>query len=191
MLRVHVDDLLLDVDAAEPGQLTQAHLEDVLGLHLAELERHGHQAGLGFCRILAAADEGDDLVDDIECLQSSLEDVLASAGLVEPELRTAGDDVDLVAQVALQRGDEVERARHAVDERNHVDAEAGLQLGELVEVVEHDVGVGVALERDHQAGLAAGGAVVDVGDAVEIAGRRPAPGCARRWPSNWSGTAAR
>ena len=71
--------------------------------------------------------------------------------------------------VALQRRDEVERARHAVDQRDHVDAEAGLQLGELVEVVEHDVGVGVALQRDDQAGLATGGAVVDVGDAVEVA----------------------
>ena len=90
-------------------------------------------------------------------------------GLVEAELGAPGDDLDLVADVALQRVGEVERARHAVDEGDHVDAEAGLQLRELVEVVEHHVGVGVALERDDQAGLATGRAVVDVADAVEVA----------------------
>ena len=77
----HVDDLLLDVDPAEPGELAQTHFEDVLGLHLAELERWCQQTGLGFCRILAAADEGDDLIDDVECLQPAFEDVLAIAGL--------------------------------------------------------------------------------------------------------------
>ena len=44
-----------------------------------------------------------------------------------------------------------------------------LQLGQLEQVVHHDVGVGVALERDHEVGLATGRSVVDVGDAVEVA----------------------
>ena len=39
----------------------------------------------------------------------------------------------------------------------------------LVELVEHDVGVGVALELDHQPGLASRRVVLDVGDAVELA----------------------
>ena len=64
---------------------------------------------------------------------------------------------------------QVERARHAVDQRDHVDREGRLQRRELEQVVEHDVGVGVALERDDEAGLAAGRVVVDVGDAVEVA----------------------
>ncbi len=41
-----------------------------------------------------------------------------SWALVEPELGAAGDDVDLMIDVALQDLDEVERARHAVDERD-------------------------------------------------------------------------
>jgi hypothetical protein len=44
-----------------------------------------------------------------------------------------------------------QRARHAVDEREHVRAERGLQLGVLVEVVEHDLRDGVALEHDDEA----------------------------------------
>ena len=72
----------LEVDAAEPGELGQAHLEDVVGLHLAELERCAIRPVAAACRVLAAADEGDDLVDDVERLDPALEDVLAVAGLV-------------------------------------------------------------------------------------------------------------
>ena len=38
----HLGQLGLQVDAAEPGELGQAHLQDVAGLDLAEPER-GHQ----------------------------------------------------------------------------------------------------------------------------------------------------
>ena len=69
--------------------------------------------------------------------------------------------------------------------------EARLQLGELEQVVEHDVGVGVALERDDELGLAARRAVVDVGDAVEVAGVDELLDARRRSPSSSSGTAAR
>ncbi len=168
-LGTNVDELSFDVDAAQPGELRQAHLEDVLGLQLAELEGRGDQPGLRSGRIVAGANERDDLIDHVECLEPAVEDVFAPAGLVEPVLRPSSDDIDLMPQVALQRRDEVERSRHAVDQGDHVDPEARLQLGELVQVVEHDVGVGVALQVDDEAGLAAGGAVVDVGDALEIA----------------------
>ena len=61
---------------------------------------------------------------------------------------------------------ERERARHAVDDREHVRAEVLLQLGVLVEVVQHDLRDGVALEHDDEAlAGAAGGLVADVGDA--------------------------
>ena len=94
--------------------------------------------------------------------------MLAAAGPVEAEARAAGDDLDLVAHVASQGLGEVQRARNAVDEGDHVDGEARLQLGHLEEVVEHDVGVGVALEGDDELGLATCRCVVDVGDAVEV-----------------------
>ena len=78
---------------------------------------------------------------------------------------------------------ERQRARHAVDDREHVRAEVLLQLGVLVEVVQHDLGDGVALEHDHQAlAGAARGLVADVGDAGDLAvldevGDLDAPGC--------------
>ncbi len=69
----------------------------------------------------------------------------AAWAFCEPELRAAGDDLDLVGDVALQRLHEVERARDAVDEGHRVDGEVRLQLGQLEQVVEHHVGVGVRL----------------------------------------------
>ena len=97
-------------------------------------------------------------------------------GLVQAELAAPGDDLDLVLDVGRQRLHEVERAGHAVDQRHHVDGEARLQLRVLEQVVEHHVGVGVALELDDEAGACLlRRLVVDVGDAVELAGCRPAP----------------
>ena len=46
---------------AEPGELPEPHVEDVLGLHVAELERLGHEAGAGGGAVFGPADEGDDL----------------------------------------------------------------------------------------------------------------------------------
>ena len=45
---------------------------------------------------------------------------------------------------------QAERARHAVDQGHHVRAEGVLQLSVLVQVVQHHLGHGVALEHDHE-----------------------------------------
>ena len=66
----------------QPGQLAQLHVEDVVGLDLAELERCRHQPDASGRCIVAGPDERDDLVDDIERLDAPLEDVLAAPGLV-------------------------------------------------------------------------------------------------------------
>ena len=91
-------------------------------------------------------------------------------GLVEPVLRPAGDDFDLVVDVVRQGLGQVQRAGHAVDQRQHVHAEARLQRGLLEEVVQHHVGVGVALELNDQLRLLVGRGVAQFADAVEIAG---------------------
>ena len=54
--------------------------------------------------------------------------------------------VDVVPDELVQ----AQRPRHAVDQRQHVGAERRLQLGVLVEVVQHDLGDGVAAQRDDQ-----------------------------------------
>ena len=88
----------------------------------------------------------------------------AFAGLAQPVGGAPLDDLDLVGDVVAQRLVQRQRPRHAVDQREAVDPEGVLQLGVLVELVEHDLGVGVALELDHHAHALAGGLVAQVGD---------------------------
>ena len=76
MVVAQLVELLLEVDAAEPGELAELHVEDVLGLHLAELERRGHAArSRAAARSSAGPDGGDDLVDHVERLDEALDDV--------------------------------------------------------------------------------------------------------------------
>ncbi len=164
-LRQLVDDLL----ALQRGQAAQLHVEDRGGLDLVDVEQL-HQAGAGLLDRGRAPDQGDDLVERVQRLDQTAQDVGALLGLAQPVRRAPDDDLDLVRDVVPDELGQVERARHAVDQRQHVGAERLLQLGVLVEVVQHDLGHRVALEHEHQAhaGTAAG-LVADVGDAGELA----------------------
>ena len=53
--------------------------------------------------------------------------------------------------VDLERRLQVEQPRHAVDQRQHVHREVRLHRRVLVELVQHDLRVGVALELDRRA----------------------------------------
>ena len=153
----------------QPGEPAERHVEDVLGLQLGERVRSGLERLARRGAVLRGADRGDDGVDHVEGAEPALDDVGAVPGLLQPELRAAADDHDLVGDVGAQQVGQVERAGDAVDQRHHVHREVRLQLRVLVEVVQHHVGVGVAPQLDHQAGVGAGGLVVDVGDALDLA----------------------
>ncbi len=103
--------LVVDLDTGEPGQSAEVHVEDVVGLHLGELERFGHQPAAGIGAVFGGPDGGDDLVDDVEGLDETLEDVFPGLGLVEAVLAAPGHDLALVTHVADQRVTQVERAR--------------------------------------------------------------------------------
>ena len=80
---------LLDLEA---GELGEAHVENRLGLTLAELEpllklRARRR------RVLGGANELDDRVDVVDGDLEAFEDVLALERLVELELRAANDDL--------------------------------------------------------------------------------------------------
>ena len=60
----------------------------------------------------------------------------------------------------------------AVVERQHDHAEGGLHRGVLVELVQHDVGDGVALELDDDPHAVLVGLVVDPADALDLLLRR-------------------
>ena len=91
-----------------------------------------------------------------------------SRALAQLEPRAAHDDFAAVLQEVLEELLEVEQPRLAVDQRHHVHAEAVLQLRQLVQVVEDDLGDFAALELDDDAHAGLVGLVAQVGDAFEL-----------------------
>ena len=162
--------LRLQLGAAEPGEATQGHVEDVRRLHLGERERLRHQGGAGLGAIGRRPDRRDDGIEHVDGAQEAFDDMRTVARFLQSVRRPTLNDLDLVVDVVRQRLREVQRARHAVHEGQHVDAEARLQRGLLVEVVQHDVGVGVALQVDDQRRLLVGRRIAHPTDAVEVTG---------------------
>ena len=71
--------------------------------------------------------------------------------LVQAELGPSDNDLNLVGDVQRHHLVNAQRTRHTVDDGEHVRTEAGLQLGVLVQVVQHHTRHGVALELDDDA----------------------------------------
>ena len=92
----------------------------------------------------------------------------AVAGLGEIENRAARDDFAPVPQECLEHFLEAEELRLAVDERDHVDAEHGLERRLREEVVEHHFGDFAALQLDDHAHAVLVGLVAQFGDAVDF-----------------------
>ena len=160
-----VDDAL----AFQGGQAAQLHVQDRLGLDLVDVEQLD-QALLRDVHRLRRPDQRDHFVERVERLDQTAQDVGALVGLAQPVGGAPHDDVELMVDVVPDQLVQPQRAGHAVDDRQHVGAEAGLQLGVLVEVVQHHLGHGVALELDDDAQADAVTALVlDVGDAGQLA----------------------
>src|SRR5699024_7259649 len=162
-------ELVYDLLSLERGQAPELHVEDRLRLVVVDVQELLEALprdvdGLG------TPDERDDLIEGVERLDQSAQDVGALLGLVQQVLSTPDDHLDLVRDVVAYQLVEPQRARHAVDDGQHVGAEGGLQLGVLVEVVEDHLGHGVTLERDDDPQPdAVGGLVVDLRDAGDLA----------------------
>ena len=153
----------LDLLALESGQTAQAHLEDVICLDLRKPEALDEtRACLGV--IARRADDGDDLVDVVERDDQTLEDVGTLLGLAQLVARATLDDVDLMIDVVVQHVLEAQDVRHAVDQREVVNAKARLQLRVLVELVEDDLRLLATLEVDDDAHALAVGLVVEAGN---------------------------
>src|SRR5215469_2413067 len=162
-------ELINEFLALKGRQLAQLHVEDGSGLDLVDLQQI-HQALPGSRRRFAAADQRDDFVDPVDRLDECANNVRSPTRLLQQVTRPPDDDVNLVRNPVPDHLVEPERPRHAVDQRHHVGAEGVLQLGVLVQVVEHDLGHGVALEHDNQPLAGSPAALVaDLRDAADSA----------------------
>ena len=157
-----VDDLL----ALESGQTLQLHVENGLGLDQRKAElRHQPFTRLG--HRFRAADQRDDGIEMIERNLQAFEDVIAGLGL--PQLEFGAPANHLAAEVGegLDQFEQRHHLRPAADDRQHDDAEAQLQLGVLVEVVQHHLRHLAALELDDDPHPVAIGLVAQVGNPLD------------------------
>ena len=160
----------LQLDLGELGEPAQLHVEDVVGLRLGELEGL-HQPGAGLRGVLGAADDGDHVVDVEDRDQQAVHQVQPIRGFAEPVGRAPPDDLQPVLQVDLQHLLQAERRRLAVHQRDRVDAEGVLQLGQPVQLLQQRLGVDAVLDLDHQPhAVGQVGQVLDVGDSGQLLG---------------------
>ena len=126
--------LALQLHLLEPAQAAQPRIEDVVDLHLAQLE--GFSQNLLW--IVLLADDADDLVEVEEHDEHAGEHLEPVLDLAQTVARAAHQHVTAVieplAQRLLQRDD---LRDHAVDEHVHVHREAGFQLAGAKQLLHH------------------------------------------------------
>ena len=167
---LELEELVEDLLPLEGREAPQLHLEDRVGLQLVDVEQVD-QARARLVDRGAATDQGDDVVERVERLAQAAVDVGLGLGLAQTELGAPADDADLVRDPVRDEAVEAQGAGHVVDDRQHVGAEVALQVGELVEVVEHDASHGVAADLDDDpAADARARLVAQVGDALQATG---------------------
>ena len=182
-LQAHLQDLL-GLFVRQPIQPivhqpeARVHRLRAIGVHIAararqhlahdrRIPRAAHQSGLCHRRRRRRLDQRDELVDVGQRHREPFQHVAASARLAQLEHRAPRDHFAPMRQERVEHLLQVQHARLAVDQRHHVDAERVLQLRLLVQVVQHDIRLLVALqlEDDAHAGLVR--FIADVGDAFD------------------------
>ncbi len=155
--------LVLDLLAGETREPGEPQLEDRVRLELGELEP-GDQLRARLFGVAGRADQRDHGVEVVERDQVAAQDVGASLGLAQLELRAARDDLALEGEVVRDLLEQRQRLRDAVDERDGVVAEGRLERRVLEELVQRDLRHRVALELDLDPHPGAVAVVGDVGD---------------------------
>ena len=156
-----------DLVALQRGQPAQSQIQDRLGLDLRELEAR-HQIGARALGVLGGADQLDHRVEVAQRDHQPFQHVQARLGLAQLELRAARDHALAMLQKVHQHLAQAQFARAALVDRQHVQPVALLHRRQLVELVEHDFRLGVALELDHDPHPVAVRLVAQVADTPSI-----------------------
>ena len=90
--------LILQLFAFQTGQGLQTHIDNGLGLGIAEAEA-GHQIVLSLLDRAGGADDGNDLVDDIDGLEQAFQDMGPCLGFFQIVLGPSGHNVLLMIQI--------------------------------------------------------------------------------------------
>ena len=127
-----------------------------------------HQPHLGLGRRARRANHSDHFVDIGMRQQQTFDDVFSLPGFVEQELRSPPDDLHPMPQEFFQHPLERQHPRLAIDQGQENQRERVLQRRELIKLIEHDLGIGVALQFQNDAHrLFQIAFVADIGNALD------------------------
>ena len=136
--------------------------------HQLAVPRFFHQCCLGHRGGWGVADDGDEIVDVGQCHGQAFQHMTAVARLAQLKHGAACDHFPAMLQEDLDQILQVAQLGLTIHQRHHVHAEGVLQLGLLVQVVQHHLRHFAALEFDHQAHAGLVGLVLDVADAFDF-----------------------
>ena len=156
-----------DLVGLEGGQALEAHIEDGLSLFTAQFELF-YKSGSGDVGVGRSADQCDHGIEVVERNQQAFENMGPCFCPAQLELGTTGNYFALVLDVVPDHVAQAEGLRHTFDQRDHVHAERGLELGLLEQVVENDVRDRATLQLDYDAHAGPVGLVPQVGDAFQF-----------------------
>ena len=163
-----LDHLFFQLRAPEACEPSKRHVQDVRRLNLREGERLCHERVSRSRPIVGPPDRGDDGIEHLDRPEQPFDYVRAVPRLSQAVLRSPSNDLDLMVDVVTHSLGEVQGSRHPVHECDHVDPETRLHRSVFVQVVQHDVGIRVTFELDHEPRLAPCRVVLGPADALEL-----------------------
>ena len=153
--------------ALQARQLLESHVQDGTGLNFTEFKLL-HQAIARLLRRFAGTNQRDDRVDVVEGNDQALQNVGPFFRLAQIKLRATDHHIVPVLDVVRHHLLQVEQLRTAFHQGDVVDRERGLKLRVLVQLIEHHIGDGVALQFVHDAHAVPVRLVPDLGDALDF-----------------------
>ena len=160
--------LLVEFILLQAGELSQTHIHDRLSLDVGEAETLA-ESRLGRLRTFGITYYLDNLVDMVGGDDKSFENMRAILSFLQLELCAANHHFVTVIHECLYKLLEIEQLRTTVYKRHIVNRERRLHRSHLVELVEHNIGVGILTQLDNYSHpLACIGLVIEVGYTVEF-----------------------
>ncbi len=155
---------------------------EIVGLELGDVTLHARQHGARLARLPGlrqqtlfrhrrrgrGLDEFDHAIDIGQRHSQTFEHMPTFTRFAQVEHRAAGDDLAAVRQKGRDHLLKVEQTRLTIHQRHHVDAKGVLQLGLLVQIIEHHFRHFAALEFDDHAHARLVRLVLDVADAFDL-----------------------
>ena len=129
-------------------QSLQPHVQNGLRLYITEGETI-HKPLLGFFRGFAGTNEGDDFIQIVYSNDEAFQYVSLCLCTLQLEFRAASDYPLLMGDEVANHALQSHLHRLAVCNGHHVHAEGYLQVGILVQVIQHLLRISVLLQLDH------------------------------------------